>query len=50
MPAPKTFVPPASPALAYPTTLEDCEDGGWQNYAQFESEDECKQYVEGNTP
>lgn len=44
------FVPPTSPALAYPTTLEDCEDGGWQNYAQFESEEECKQYVEDNTP
>ena len=44
------FVPPTSPALAYPTTLEDCEDGGWRNYVQFESEEECKEYVEDNAP
>ena len=43
-------VPPTSPALAYPTTLEDCEDGGWRNYVQFESEEECKEYVEDNAP
>jgi Flp pilus assembly pilin Flp len=40
------FLPPPSPALAYPTNLEDCEHGGWKNYAQFEDEAECKKYVE----
>ena len=40
------FVPPRSPGLSYPAKLEDCEDGGWKNYAQFESEEQCKDYVE----
>ena len=44
------FVPPRTPTLSYPTTLEDCEDGGWRNYAQFEDEEECKKYVEEHTP
>jgi Flp pilus assembly pilin Flp len=44
------FVPPVSPPLAYPATLEDCENGGWKNYVQFRSEDDCKRYVEEHTP
>jgi hypothetical protein len=44
------FVPPPSPGLSYPTTLEDCENGGWMNYAQFPDETECKKYVEQHTP
>jgi Flp pilus assembly pilin Flp len=44
------FVPPPSPALSYPTTLEDCEDGGWKNYAQFRDEAQCKKYVKEHTP
>jgi Flp pilus assembly pilin Flp len=44
------FVPPPSPTLSYPTKLEDCEDGGWQTYAQFRNEAECKKYVEEHTP
>jgi hypothetical protein len=45
-----TFVPPPSPALSYPTRLEDCEDDGWTKYALFRDEDECKRYVEEHTP
>jgi Flp pilus assembly pilin Flp len=44
------FVPPRTPTLSYPTTLEDCEHGGWRNYAQFDDEKECKKYVEEHTP
>lgn len=44
------FTPPAPQHLAYPTTLDDCEHGRWKNYAQFESEEECKTYVEQHTP
>jgi hypothetical protein len=44
------FVPPPSPTLSYPTKLEDCEHGGWKNYAQFRNEAECKKYVEEHTP
>jgi Flp pilus assembly pilin Flp len=38
------------PALSYPTTLADCENGGWRNYTQFASEADCTHYVEGLAP
>lgn len=44
------FVPPQTPQLSYPTKLADCEHGRWRNFAQFRSEDECRQYVEEHTP
>lgn len=48
---PGPFVPPTRPSeLSYPTRIEECEDGGWRNYAQFRNEAECKRYVEGLTP
>lgn len=37
---------PATP-LVYPTTLEECVDPGWHSYPQFESEEECQEYVDG---
>jgi Flp pilus assembly pilin Flp len=37
---------PAVP-LVYPTTLEECVDPGWHSYPQFESEEECQEYVDG---
>jgi Flp pilus assembly pilin Flp len=46
VPAPRT----TTPALTYPTTIEECEDGGWANFPDFESEAECKEYVESLTP
>jgi hypothetical protein len=41
------FTPPElSSPLPAPTTLEDCEDNGWQSYPQFGSEEECVAYVQ----
>jgi Flp pilus assembly pilin Flp len=42
--------PPMPSGLTWPTTLEECEDGGWRNFPQFADEDECTEYVEGLTP
>jgi len=37
-----SFEPPrASPQLVWPRNLEDCENGGWRNYVQFENERQC---------
>ena len=48
---PGPFTPPAQTSgLAYPSMPEDCEDGRWRNYAQFESEEECREYLEGAQP
>jgi Flp pilus assembly pilin Flp len=45
MPAP---IP--SDTLRWPATTAECEDGGWRNFAQFESEADCREYVDGLTP
>ena len=46
-----TFTPPVPRSdLEWPTTIADCEDGGWRNYAQFKNERECKKYVRDTTP
>jgi Flp pilus assembly pilin Flp len=37
--------PPATP-LAFPTRLEECVDPGWHSYPQFDSEEECVEYIE----
>ena len=29
------FTPPSRPTSVWPTSLADCEDGGWRNYPQF---------------
>lgn len=47
---PGPFRPPSTAPLSYPTTIEDCEDGGWRNYAQFQNEADCVGYVESLTP
>jgi hypothetical protein len=40
------FTPPVPRSdLEWPTTIADCEDGGWRNYAQFRNERQCKDYV-----
>ena len=45
------FRPPSpSPGLTYPTTLEECANEGWKNFAQFASEAACDAYVNGPTP
>jgi Flp pilus assembly pilin Flp len=43
------FRPPVS-SLAYPTTLEDCDDPGWRDFPQFADEQACRTYVEGLGP
>ena len=40
---PQAFTPPATPAE--PTTLDECERGGWRNFPQFRTERECRDYV-----
>jgi Flp pilus assembly pilin Flp len=45
------FRPPAPPPeMTYPTTLADCQAGGWKDFPQFTSEEECIDYVDGLTP
>ncbi len=42
--------PIPSETLTSPATIAECEDGGWRNFAQFDSEAECREYVDGLTP
>ena len=44
------YRPPTPSAQSWPTTLADCEDGGWQNYPQFANEADCRAYVDGLGP
>ncbi len=39
---------PAGPAepIDFPTTLAECLDPGWDTFPQFESKQECEEYVE----
>ena len=46
------FEPPPTRAVPQPnspTAIAECEDGGWRNFPQFDSEAECRRYVE-NSP
>jgi hypothetical protein len=48
---PGSFTPPVPKSqLAWPTTIEECEDGGWKNFVQFEDEAACREYVESTSP
>jgi hypothetical protein len=38
------------PQLTYPTTIAECEHGGWRNFSQFRNEAECREYVDSLTP
>jgi hypothetical protein len=44
---PRTSLEPPRnvPQLVWPRSLDDCENGGWHNYVQFENERQCKDYV-----
>jgi Flp pilus assembly pilin Flp len=49
--SPAPFTPPAtSPRVVDPTTLEECEHGGWRHFPQFRNERECKDYVRSLEP
>jgi hypothetical protein len=41
---PPTPVTPSAPQ-SWPTTLADCEDGGWQDFPQFTNEAGCVEYI-----
>jgi Flp pilus assembly pilin Flp len=47
---PAPLQPPVASPLTWPSSLADCEHGGWRNYPQFESESECADYVASLTP
>ena len=48
---PGPFVPPVTtPQLTYPTSVDDCLDGGWQDYPQFPDEQACVDYVASLPP
>jgi Flp pilus assembly pilin Flp len=38
---------PVTPPEQWPTSVEQCLDGGWQNYPQFTDEASCIQFVTG---
>ena len=44
------FTPPYPSGVSFPATLQDCENGRWRNYAQFENQAECASYVDNLTP
>ena len=45
VPPAQPFTPPATPGpVSEPTSVDDCEDGGWQTYG-FATQAECEQYV-----
>jgi Flp pilus assembly pilin Flp len=44
------FTPPYPSGVSFPATLQDCQNGGWRDYAQFETEAECVSYVDALMP
>ena len=44
------FTPPYPSDVSFPATLQDCQNGGWRDYAQFASEAECVSYVDALMP
>ena len=43
--------PPVRPApVVFPTTLDECVDGGWRDFPQFADEAACTDYVDGLSP
>ena len=48
---PGPLTPPVPKSeLVWPTKIEECEDGGWRNYAQFVDEEACTEYVKSLAP
>jgi pilus assembly protein Flp/PilA len=46
---PGVFRPPVA-ELHWPTSIEECEDGGWQDFGQFADENACIEYVRSLGP
>jgi len=49
-PRPAPFSPPYPSEASFPAILQDCQNGGWRNYPQFETEAECVSYVDDLMP
>ena len=48
---PGVFRPPiVNPNLKWPTSIEECEGGGWRNFPQFLDEAKCREYIESLNP
>jgi Flp pilus assembly pilin Flp len=41
---------PAGPKPAYPLTVDDCLNGGWQSFGHFTNEADCVDFVNGLAP
>ena len=41
---------PLQPPDPVPTTVEECQNGGWKNFPQFQSEAECIDFVNSIGP
>jgi hypothetical protein len=37
-------------AVSYPTSIQECENGGWRTFPQFADQEECKRFVESLEP
>lgn len=44
------FLPPTTPSLTWPTTIEDCQQGRWRTFGQFRDEAACAAYVGYGNP
>jgi len=41
---------PLQPPDPVPTSVEDCQNGGWRDFPQFQSEAECIDFVNSGGP
>ena len=41
---------PLQPPDPVPTSVEQCQNGGWRNFPQFQSEEECIDFVNNLGP
>jgi Flp pilus assembly pilin Flp len=44
---PPTATEPMTPPVQWPTSVQQCLNGGWQDYPQFTDQASCVQYVTG---
>ena len=42
---PAPLQPPVQSGETWPTSLADCENGGWRSFPQFDNESDCVDYV-----
>lgn len=44
------FKPPVQGQVDIPTSVTDCENGGWRDFPQFADEAACTAFVQGSGP